>query len=97
VTLNEHAQAFMAYVAGLLADFDRYLAKKPKDPVRDGADYRLAALWLSDSEVGDYLRDLGNVIRPGLANPPGMGRKRRMLDFVSLPAPEQSTKTEETG
>ena len=26
MTLDEHAQAFMAYVAGLLADFDRYLA-----------------------------------------------------------------------
>jgi hypothetical protein len=35
MAIEEHAWAFMAYVAGLLADFDRYLAAVPPDPVRD--------------------------------------------------------------
>jgi len=43
MTVDEHAHAFMAYIAGLLADFDRYLAAGPADPVREGADYRVDA------------------------------------------------------
>jgi hypothetical protein len=91
MSLDQHAQAFMAYIAGLLADFDRYLATKPTDPVGDGADYRVAAMWLTDSELRDYFRDLRTVIQPRLANAPSRGRRRRMLYYVSLPAPDQST------
>jgi hypothetical protein len=37
-----HSSAFMAYVAGLLADFDRYLAAGTPDLSRDGAGYTVA-------------------------------------------------------
>ena len=87
MTLDEHAQAFMAYVAGLLADFDRYVASGPADPVGDGAAYRVAAVWLTDAELADLRRDLLTVFQPRLANPPGEGRRRHMLYTVSLPAP----------
>ncbi|HUZ21531.1 MAG TPA: helix-turn-helix domain-containing protein [Acidimicrobiales bacterium] len=89
MTLEEHAQAFMAFVAGLLADFDRYLASAPSDPVRDGASYRVGAMWLTDAEFADFLRDLAAVAQPRLANPPGRGRRRRMVYSVLLPAPEK--------
>jgi Helix-turn-helix domain len=89
MTLDEHAQAFMAYVAGLLADFDRYLATEPPDPVRDGADYRVAGLWLTDAELADFLRDFRAVAQPRLANAPGPGRRRRMLYTVLLPEPQK--------
>lgn len=90
MTGDEHAQAFMAYVAGLLADFDRYLAAVGiPDPVRDGSDYRVAAMWLTDAEFADFLRDFVTVAQPRLANAPGEGRRRRMLYTVLLPAPEQ--------
>jgi len=85
MTLDEHARAFMAYIAGLLADFDRYLATGPVDPIRDGADYRVAAMWLTDAEFVDFLRDLNKIAQPRLANPPGKGRRRRMLYSVLLP------------
>jgi Helix-turn-helix domain len=90
MTIDEHTQAFMAYIAGLLADFDRYLAAGPPDPVRDGADYRVAALWLTDAELGDLRRDLLAVFQPRLANAPGEGRRRRMLYTVFLPGPSQA-------
>jgi hypothetical protein len=89
MTADEHAHAFMAYVAGLLADFDRYLAAGTPDPARDGADYRLAAMWLTDAEFAGFLRDLRAIAQPRLANAPGKGRRRRMLYSVMLPAPEQ--------
>ena len=89
MTPDEHAQAFMAYVAGLLTDFDHYLAAGPPDPVRDGADYRVGAMWLSDAEFAEFLRDFAAVAQPRLANGPGKGRRRRMVYTVFLPAPDK--------
>jgi len=88
MTVDEHIQAFMAYIAGLLGDFDRYVGAGQPDPVRDGADYRVAAMWLTDAEFADFLTDLANVALPRLANAPGNGRRRRMLYSVLLPGPE---------
>jgi Helix-turn-helix domain len=84
----DHAQAFMVYVAGMLADADRYLAADRPDPARDGADYQVGALWLTDAEFAELLRDLSIAFRPRLANAPGAGRKRRMVYTVFLPAPD---------
>jgi len=89
MTLDEHAQAFMAYVAGLLVDFDRYLAAGVPDPDRDGASYRVAAMWLTEAEFADFVRDLQKLAQPRLSNAPGKGRRRRMLYSVLLPGPEQ--------
>jgi Helix-turn-helix domain len=88
MTPDEHAQAFMAYVAGMLADADRYLAAGQPDPVRDGADYRVGALWLTDAEFGELACDLAVVFQPRLANGPAEGRRRRMVYTVFLPGPE---------
>ena len=88
MTLDDHANAFLAYVAGLLGDFDRYIAAEPADPGNDGAGYRVAAMWLTDAELSDYLRELARISQPRLANAPGEGRQRRMLYTVLLPAAE---------
>lgn len=85
MTPDEHRTAFMAYVAGLLGDFDRYLAKGDINLRRDGAGYRIAAMWLNDQEFAELVRDLAVVLQPRLANAPKPGRKRRMLATVSLP------------
>src|ERR1700677_1213432 len=92
---GEHASAFLAYVAGLLGDFDRYLATASDDPRRDGAGYRVAGLWLTDADLADYLRGLVAITQPRLANAPGQGRRRRMLYTVMLPAPENPTAPED--
>lgn len=89
MTADEHAQAFRAFAAGLMADFDRYLAAGRPDPIRDGASYRVAALWLTDAEFADFARDLATVVQPRLANAPGQGRRRRMLYSVFLPEPQK--------
>ena len=85
---QEHANAFLAYVAGLLGDFDRYFAAEPENSGRDGAGYQVAAMWLTDTELADYRRDLAAITAPRLANGPADGRRRRMLYTVMLPAPE---------
>jgi len=89
MTPEEHRHAFMAFVAALLADFDRSLAAGPPDPTRYGAGYRLAALWLTDTELTELLSDLVAVVQPRLANPPGGRRRRRVVAGVLLPALRQ--------
>jgi hypothetical protein len=88
MTLDEHVQAFLSFIAGLLNDMDRYIATEPADPVADGANYRVGALWLTDAEYAEYIRDLAAVAQPRLANAPGPGRRRRMVYSVMLPGPE---------
>jgi len=85
MTVDEHRQAFTAFVAGLLGDFDRYLAGGDIDPIRDGVSYNLAAMWLDDAELGELRRDIARIFGPRLANAPGPGRKRRILGSVLLP------------
>jgi hypothetical protein len=82
---EDHRQAFMAFVAGLLGDFDRYLARDSIDVLRDGVGYRIAGLWLDEAENTELLRELTRVIQPRCANGPGPGRRRRILGTVILP------------
>ena len=70
-------------VDGVIGDFDRYLARETIDPLRDGASYNLAAMWLDDAELA---RELDIVLQPPrLANAPRPGRTRRILATVLLP------------
>ena len=88
MSADDHRQAFMAFVAGLLGDFDRYLARGDIDLLRDGVGYRMAGLWLDDAEYAELLRELTRVLQPKLAHPPGPGRKRRILGYVLMPGSE---------
>jgi DNA-binding transcriptional ArsR family regulator len=85
MSADDHRQTFMAFVAGLLADFDRYLERGDIDLVRDGVTYRLAGLWLDDDEFRELLHELARVLQPRLANAPRRGRRRRILGTVLLP------------
>ena len=86
MSTDQHRQAFLAFVAGLIGDAERYLARDDVNPVRDGASYSLAGLWLSDAELTDFARDLYTVVQPRLANGPKRGRSRRILATVLLPS-----------
>jgi DNA-binding transcriptional ArsR family regulator len=88
MTREEHRNAFMAFVAGLLDDVDRYLSRDDFDPLRDGASFRIAGVWLDDAEFAEFLRDMLRVIQPRLANAPKPGRRRRILGTVLLPGEE---------
>jgi Helix-turn-helix domain len=85
---EEHRRAFLAFVAGLISDADRYLARDHIDPPRDGAAYNLAGMWLDDAELMDFLRDLYAIAQPRLANAPAPGRTRRIFATVLLPGDE---------
>ncbi|HEX3791514.1 MAG TPA: helix-turn-helix domain-containing protein [Pseudonocardiaceae bacterium] len=81
---DEHRTAFMTFVAGLLADFDRYLGRGDVDLVRDGNSYATEALWLDDEEYVDLVGELAAVLDRRRAQPPRPGRRRRLLSAVWL-------------
>lgn len=85
---DDHRRAFMAFVATLLADFDRYLERETVDPVADMVAFRQAALWLTDAELIELLQEVGAAISARIANPPGAGRVRRVLSTILVPSPE---------
>jgi hypothetical protein len=85
MSTDDHRQAFTAFVAGLLGDFDRYLARGDVDLPRDGVSYRIAGLWLDDAEFSELQLELARVLAPRLAKAPRRGRKRRILGSVLLP------------
>lgn len=87
---EDHAHAFRLFVAGLLDDFDRYLAVATPGQVAEGVAYNGGAMWLSDEEYQAFLRDLARVVQPRLANAPAPGRRRRMIYSVFLPAGEEA-------
>ena len=90
---EEHSRAFMSYVAGLLADAERYIRGPSPDFLRDGFGYHTAAMWLTDAEFAEFGRELAKLVQPLLANAPGKARKRRLLYSIFLPGTEQRAKS----
>ncbi|MFC0864222.1 helix-turn-helix domain-containing protein [Sphaerimonospora cavernae] len=83
---DDHRKAFMAFVAGLLADFDCYADRGDIDLRRDGVGYRQAAFWLSDDELTEFMNDLRGVFETWMSRGPAEGRVRRTLTTVLMPS-----------
>jgi hypothetical protein len=88
MSADDYRQMFMAYAAGLLADFDRYLQRPEVDLVKDGVAFGIEGLWLDDAEFAELMRELQRVLQPRRANAPKPGRQRRLLASVLLPGDE---------
>ncbi len=91
---DDHRAAFLAFVAALLADFDRYLAAGTPDLVRDLVGYRQAGFHATDAELLEVIGTIQAALRPYLQAGPGSGRSRRLLSTSLLPAPEHATDVE---
>jgi hypothetical protein len=90
MTVEDHRHGFLVFVAGLISDFDRYLARGDIDLLRDEVSYRMLALWLSDHELAEMSKELFAVLQPRLTNVPKRGRKRRILSTILLPGSENT-------
>lgn len=89
MTPEQHLAAFTAYVAGMLGDVERYLTTGKPDPMRDGASYRIGAMWLTDAELADLVLELQAVFLTRIANRPTKGRRRRTVYSVLVPEPQE--------
>jgi hypothetical protein len=92
MSVDDHRRAFLAFVAGLIGDFERYLSRGSVDLARDGVRYNLAGMRLTDAEYREFLQELTAVVQPRLANAPGKGRRRRILGSVLMPGPATSAR-----
>lgn len=82
MTPDEHRQAFAAFVSGLLSTFEAYTRTGDVDLYRDRIGYRQTALWLTDEELDELVRDLRDEVAKRADNKPGGERKRRMLSTI---------------
>ena len=82
---EQHRQGFTAFVAGLLAQLDAYLASGTPDPTADQIGYRTVALWVTDEEMAELAAEMSAPVRRLLDRGPGEGRTRRLLSTVLMP------------
>lgn len=88
---EDHRRAFMTFLAGLLADVDRYVDTGDVDLERDGAGYRSVGLWLTTEELAELVAEIGAVVRARVANQPTQDRTRRILSTVLIPVPPEKS------
>jgi DNA-binding transcriptional ArsR family regulator len=86
MTTDDHRRTFTAFVGGLLADFDQYLAHDPADPTADGVTYQQVALWLTDTEMAELLAEIRAAVTARMGRDPDRNTTRRMISLVAMPA-----------
>jgi DNA-binding transcriptional ArsR family regulator len=84
-TRDDHLRYFSVFVAGLLAEFGRYLDAPDVDLLADGVGYRQVPLELSDQELAELAGRLNAALAPVLHNRAEPGRRRRMLTTIVMP------------
>lgn len=78
----------------VMAGFARYFARPDVDPQRDLLTVSSSVLMLSDAEMMELLRRIGEVFNGYIQNKPGGDRKPRNLVFISAPVEaEREAKT----
>ena len=87
MTPEDHRRAFMAFLAGLLTDVDRYIDTGDADFEQDVAGYRTVGLWLTRDELIEMVGEIGAAVQARASHGPATGRTRRMLSTVLIPAP----------
>ena len=85
MTPEQHKRGFVAFIGGLIANFDRYADRGDVDLVRDQVSYRHYPIWATDAEVEELLAGFGEVYRKYAELPPTPERTRRILSTVLVP------------
>lgn len=88
MSVEEHRQAFLIFMASVIKDFDRYLANGAPDLERDLVGYRQAAFHLTDDELREMIVEISNIVEPRRALPARKGSRRRTLTTVLIPSDE---------
>jgi hypothetical protein len=86
MSADEHRRAFTTFVAAMLGDFDRYLARDRIDLGADRVGYRQLALQLTDEEMDAFMAEYRALLMRWLELPPRPEGTRRLLTTVVMPA-----------
>jgi len=83
---HEHMRMYLAFLASLLDDFNRYLQSSDRvDLLADGVSYSKVALELSEAEFQDLLQTMSQAVLAHLHNQPAPERTRRIFASIILP------------
>ncbi len=83
---DDHMQVFTAFAVTLLGDFARYLNSRAEvRPAVDGVGFHKYPLYLSDTEFGEFAKQLSDLLLPYLSHDPTPERRRRLLSLIVLP------------
>lgn len=86
MSIEDHRRGFAAFIAGLLAGFDSYLATRAPDLVRDRVGYRQVAVWATDEELDAAIAEMRKPVAALAENAQAPGRRLRMITNVLMPA-----------
>lgn len=83
---DQHRQAFLQFTTGLLATFDRYLAREEIDPVNDFLNYNQAALYVTEEDIQHVGQALTELLTPYLEQRADVEQRRLMLATILVPS-----------
>lgn len=84
-TADDHFRYFATFVGTLLADFGAYLVSGAPNLTSDRVGYRQVPLWLTDDEFDALADSMAAAVQQHVDNPPGPGRRRRLLTTIVMP------------
>ncbi|GEB48844.1 helix-turn-helix domain-containing protein [Streptomyces cacaoi] len=85
MTLDDHRQAFTAFSAAVLADFERYLSHEDARPAEEGVVARQGAVWLTDEEFAALVEEIEAAVRARAEGTPTEGRRRHIFSYAIVP------------
>jgi DNA-binding transcriptional ArsR family regulator len=97
MTREDHLRAFTTFAASLMADFDRYLARKDANPTLDGVVYRQAAVWLTEEEFAAMVEEIESAVVARMGNARDDGRIRHVISLVVVPDKPRKDSEPKTG
>lgn len=84
MTREDLLRTFTMFAASLIGDFERYLEQENINPAQEMSFHKFP-LYMSDEELQTISKTLNQTILPLLNNPPGGGRKRRIIASILIP------------
>lgn len=86
---NQDAGALIqSGLMSLMAVFNKYFSSGDNDPVKDMLSFSTSTLMLTDAELLDLLKKIGELISGHINNKPEDGRKERRLTIILSPCEE---------
>lgn len=85
---EEYLNLFYNFLMILLGDFEKYISLENADLQKDGVAFRSAALYLSDDEFVDFMKDLGKAFDKVRDNKPSSERRLRKISTIIVPSVE---------
>jgi DNA-binding transcriptional ArsR family regulator len=84
LTRDELLHTFTMFVTSLIGDFERYLQQEEINPAQE-ISFQKFPIYLSDDELRTVSQTMNQALAPMLKNPPGSGRKRRLITSILIP------------